>query len=426
VCHAILPVRIALIELSKNGKKYNFVHPNALMRELLDFVDTDDDATDTRWDPRRLYQQLQSIQGPYKIDYEEVGDPSTTLMNMLHLLNSVGPEWERLLKASVWQGQTRQILDGRKQVLQRVKTGKIKSMACPLVLKPVTTRDNVQDMLIRAAQPLAIQGSEYPWDGAAPETYTERILEDSDRISHVTTWITTKRMEIRTIPATWLLHLERPQPCQISAHMQCIAESNNGTKENLTGFFINVPFVLKTAGLSNSKSPERLVLQGTILQVVEMDDEGVNDDGCMEVHCVVLLREYGKPSPDNTTSWVMIDDDKLEPVSNDRAQRLVNGTVENENGCTYFGASLLVYSTIPEESCGEDWKKSLLEEIKSTSDPSSFVGRRLKVRWSKGKFYGGKITKYDKESGKHTVEYDDGDCKEYILSKKTIEWIHND
>lgn len=52
----------------------------------------------------------------------------------------------------------------------------------------------------------------------------------------------------------------------------------------------------------------------------------------------------------------------------------------------------------------------------------TLVGRRLRVRWSKGKFYSGIISKYDETTGKHTIEYDDGDIREYKLSKKTIEW----
>jgi hypothetical protein len=57
-------------------------------------------------------------------------------------------------------------------------------------------------------------------------------------------------------------------------------------------------------------------------------------------------------------------------------------------------------------------------------DPALLVGRRLRVRWAKGKFYGvGVVESFDSATGKHRVKYDDDDIKAYILAKKSVEWL---
>jgi len=47
------------------------------------------------------------------------------------------------------------------------------------------------------------------------------------------------------------------------------------------------------------------------------------------------------------------------------------------------------------------------------------VGKRVSIYWPKDrKSYGGVLAKFDTESGKHTVRYDDGDTKQYDMSKR--------
>ncbi|KAL3903265.1 MAG: hypothetical protein SGARI_005457, partial [Bacillariaceae sp.] len=314
VCHAVLPVRRGLRELAEDGDKHGNFYHSKLLNELVDFVGgksddaakSDDDhsinTTDQPiWNPRQLYKHLNSIQGPHNLDFEEAGDPTTSLMSLLHLLGSIGPEWESLLKASIWEGQTRQILEGTKQSLRRIKTGKLKSMPCPLVLKPITVTgessssgpESLENLLLRITESQLIEGSEYPWDSAVPETYVERVMTDSvpnpesSDDEGDTNWTTTKRIEFHTIPRVLLLHVERPPPSEIVTDVQSQLEKNG----NIQGVFehsINIPLQIDTAGLKAVNSPENLVLQGAILQVVEIDDETTNisDDGSMEVHCV--------------------------------------------------------------------------------------------------------------------------------------------
>ena len=103
----------------------------------------------------------------------------------------------------------------------------------------------------------------------------------------------------------------------------------------------------------------------------------------------------------------------------------------------YFTASLLVYS-IPEavsevdgnrcwESFQDDivssWKERRTQLAATISLQEAFVGKRIRVKWAKEKYYQGTVTNFDRETGKHRVTYDDGDVREYDLAKKTIEWI---
>ena len=275
-----------------------------------------------------------------------------------------------------------------------------------------------------------IKGAEYPWDSIAPDTYTDALLDDNDAVDS-STWITTKRLQFWAIPRVWLLHVERPRPLEIAAIMSNI---NEEVAHEIVGFSIDVPIELQPQTLDpvqSTNAPYRLTLQGAILQVVEPNDEDVQADENMEVHCVALLRtNNNEEDSHDDESWILIDDDKLQSVTKDRAMRLLNGSVEiketnsSKSEQAYYGATLLVYSIASEEE-QTDWNNQV-DEVKSASNPFNLVGRRLRVKWAKGKFYAGKITNYNKETGKHTVEYDDGDVKEYVLSKKTIEWLKDD
>jgi hypothetical protein len=49
--------------------------------------------------------------------------------------------------------------------------------------------------------------------------------------------------------------------------------------------------------------------------------------------------------------------------------------------------------------------------------PDDIVGRHLRIKWAKGKFYPGTVASFNKETGKHQVRYADGDVKDYLLGK---------
>ena len=54
-------------------------------------------------------------------------------------------------------------------------------------------------------------------------------------------------------------------------------------------------------------------------------------------------------------------------------------------------------------------------------DQENDIGLLIKVWWGKDQlFYRGKILSYNPETQKHTIEYDDGDIKEYNLLVKEL------
>lgn len=513
LCHAIPPLRAIfnnLLEarnhISNDGSDESSV-PNTydiLVNSLLDFLspcehnDNIKNSNAPSWNPRQLYLYLKQCHG---IDYEQVGDPSVTLVKLLHLLRlglattttESSEDSSSILQQSVWEGQTRQVLEGyryssnnndnkeeEEECLCRIKTGKVKSMACPLVLRPssdaksdnhVTETVSIPELVHRISQPQLVQGSsDYPWDSLAPDTYTERIVVDDDdtdqclqdvvrnedvAVAARNTWITTKRIELHKIPRVWLLHVERPAPKDVMASLLL---HHHNSKEGIASSLVSsvrVPWELDTASLQSQQSTihkedtttsKMMILQGAILQVMEVEEDDKNalkeDSDNAEVHTVALLRCFTSITP----SWILIDDETCEEVDEGRARRLLEGTVEveesssnnnnNGGGMTFYGATLLVYSVASVED-QLDWKEEIPKiqasvvpshdsaqdgDGRNTTHPRHLVGRRLRIKWSKGKFYSGIVTKYDASSGKHQVLYDDGDVKEYFLAKKTVEW----
>ena len=605
LCHAIPPVRTALNRLAADEEvsEYGSIlkskqsSPDVLLEELLDFIrppkpykkdieniSQDGSCNDREkssfhpepWDPQRLYRYLQrSPNGIVAIDQHNVGDATRSLSCLLRLLSQEvdcgGPAWKALLDASVWEGETMQILYGRRPLLeenaeithiatnscqgeeskirrserrflQRIKpAAKNKPMSSPLILKfsPCTTSKwSVQEALNELMKPQRIYGSSYPWDSISPDTYSEKeivcscsqekdgndshsnsggtdINSESDCDSKISSnksngdsdsddnsdsgstssiddtsnddmdWITSKRLEIKRIPRVWLLHLDRPRisPEKLQRSLAKLKpnEKDNGTCFSLFDH-IDVPLQLDelpimTAGTAlkndsgegaddstnrshnyrsgsktdGSSSFATLFLQGAIVQVIELDvfneDITESEEDWEGGHSITLLRNTG--AVEEPLSWLLIDDENIQSISEERAIRMIGGVFEgnefaqNNNKSTtvgdwrYFAASLLVYS-IPEavsevngngcwESFQDDvvssWKEHRTQLAATISLQEAFVGKRIRVKWAKEKYYQGTVTNFDRETGKHRVTYDDGDVREYDLAKKTIEWI---
>lgn len=497
LCHGIPSVRSVLRRLDTISCEGPCPSEMILLQELIDFVRGDDS---TPWNPQNLYEYLQDAA---TINPHNVGDSTRSLSCLLRLLSQQGPSWKEVLDTSVWEGETLQILEGRRplendddentsnemQFLQRIKPAtKNKPMACPLVLNFRSEQDNnywsLRKALLEIVQPKATQGSTYPWDTISPDTYTEKVIvipgkgtgengfqnadnndgdggndhnnsdeSDSDSDSESKSdsetsddnhWSTSKRLEIKRIPKVWLLHLDRPPVSigKLQKFLSTLAEEEDHGAHFSKMDHIDVPlelnpfsiattadFETKDSGSTLSKS---LFLRGAIVQVTELDDTA-NEEDWEGGHSITLLRD-----PNDDASWWLIDDDKTQKISDERAMGMIGGVFEvgigkDTNGeWAYFCASLLVYS-IPEDGFSDNeafesdivssWKERTLQLEANLASQKALVGKRLRVKWAKGKFYAGQITRYDASTGKHQVTYDDGDVKEYNLQKKTVEWI---
>ena len=573
LCHAIPTVRTVLLRIiaaeeeeeeeenddDDDDDDYVNEQNDLVIRELLDFVRVSTRSDDKNqwksinglesindldnrykfpspWNPHRLYTYLQQINDDAtgELDPASVGDATDALIFLFQLLskesNGTGV-WKDILNVSIWEGETQQILEGRRvisavsdsatsastTILQRIKKStKNKSMTSPLVLKfryninnnhdasrhrqQKQQHENTDDGTSKTAwsiikalnevfQPQIIQGSGYPWKKISPDLYSEQEIIFPDDSSHYTInnsreydsindknnddskWVTTKRVEIQRIPRVWLLHLDRPR-FSIQRFRRSLLEfltqdsharnKMHGDKQDSSSSIlfnydhIHTPLILNTTNISGTKqgeneynksfhceqdhlshSPTFLILQGAIVQVIEIDDDD-NDDNENEEewecgHSITLLRM-------NEYSWLSIDDGECQLIQECEAIRMISGccincnSVDSENQYAYYAASLLVYS-IPQDAnhYDEEWKMHEDEIIKYWKDkknkdkrPLILIGKRIKVKWSKGKYYTGTVTSFDRLTGKHCVSYDDGDIKEYILAKKTFDWINDD
>lgn len=215
-------------------------------------------------------------------------------------------------------------------------------------------------------------------------------------------WKTTKTLHIESIPPLWLVHVDR-------------YKWQNGRSRSLRGSMeIPEQFHAHDIGLKNIDNYCYQLLGG-IIHVDEWednDDQGNSEGG----HYVTVVRlEDGK--------WYLIDDTSVVELTLPEAlDRLSGCAVESDSETVFQSAILVAYQRQPTtvtdchhpslEICdGVDWAR-----------PERFIGKRLRVKWSQGKYYAGVVQCYDSETGQHDILYDDGDIRSYKLWKKTVEW----
>lgn len=434
-----------------------------IILEFLDFVGTNDSvhkqSNTNAWAPRKLYRYLQEADST--IDPYGVGDSSSSLSKILHIVSDISPDWGKLLTMSVWEGTTRQILVGTKQCVQREKRqSKCKRMACPFVIKihpPLSGSELVtatkqtirlQDCIDGMVEPHIVQG-EYPWDNQLPESFVERqidctvedVAKSNDDSSE--SWKTTKQVQFEDVPRVWLLHIERPNWRQVDY------DSKNGTMTNLKDLVptVDVPLQLDLTNVLRHRAVENtnksVTLQGAIVQVRYVDEDNhqttngdVDDHNYDEGHCFTILRNTHDESG-TTQKWTKLDDENVIPLDEQQALEMIRGciavTVKGARTCMF--ASLLVYSPDDEHfddwtqcinSISKSWTEALVTRQIDGSKKIDLVGRRLQVKWAKGKYYKGTVTAYDERTGTHKITYDDGDVRSYFLEKKTIIWLDDD
>ncbi len=213
LCHAIPSVHSALRRLAAEEEGHvegvaNELSTDILLEELIAFAKGSspsvgssslDGSLAIPWNPERLYKYLQRrTSSMLTIDPYEVGDATRTLSCLLRLLSQEGAcgglSWKALLDASVWEGETLQIIEGRlplrrneetdrmseRRYLQRIKPAtKNKPMASPLVLKfsrQHKTKWSITEALQDITRPKTIRGSTYRWESISPDTYSEKEI----------------------------------------------------------------------------------------------------------------------------------------------------------------------------------------------------------------------------------------------------------
>ena len=178
-------------------------------------------------------------------------------------------------------------------------------------------------------------------------------------------------------------------------------------------------------------------LVGGIIHVDEDDKEDLDYEGG---HNVAVCR--CNDDPVNKSTWHLFNDEQVTVLSQPVAMDLLSGRPDALHGPGMRG-TLVVYMKKRDEEdpemltvLAERLRESLSHAAEAgatffptkskptgqTANPEDLVGKRLRIRWAKGKFYAGKVISYNEGTGKHCVEYDDGDVREYKLHKKTIQW----
>lgn len=410
VCHVLSPLKKALIEASSfSGEK-----KGDILYELGKFFETlQSDENRDAIDPSPLYQSLKNLLT--SVDHDDVGDASTAIFEIMDVIRKQGGEdWKMLLEKIVLGGQTRQVIVGVKKVdendeqfvLRRTKWGKTKIMAFPFPL--VGEYNSVE----QALEPQVVKG--YNWDRVSELAYDEerQKCQEDDNDSPETyenEWKTTKSTRLEKFAMYLCLHLQRfryDQEIKILSHP-----------------YVRIPAVIETPNYTTANN-EVFSLKGGILHMSDSAD-AIEEEG----HYVAVVRVDDSPSE----TWTLIDDESCTVLEESQVLDLLSGT-QDENG-RFFCGTLLVYGNNTEEPVVldilEDLKQKAANKLTKqesyslllSNDPESVVGKHISIRWAKGKFYAGSVKSYDKATGKHRVKYDDGDVKDYILAKKTVEWL---
>mmetsp|Transcript_26165 Transcript_26165/g.47488 ORF Transcript_26165/g.47488 Transcript_26165/m.47488 type:complete len:768 (-) Transcript_26165:131-2434(-) len=135
-----------------------------------------------------------------------------------------------------------------------------------------------------------------------------------------------------------------------------------------------------------------------------------------------------------TTLLAYTEQDVLDLLSGRRTKGLFHSKrVHHETAMVMeaAAATVLLYSRVgqecPTHHDSENPMKRLTQILRETTfdmmDPQErLVGRRVGIQWAKGNIYWGTVMAYDATTGKHRVKYDDGDIRDYTLSKKKVTW----
>eukprot|EP00980_Cylindrotheca_fusiformis_P023488 scaffold10514_cov72-Cylindrotheca_fusiformis.AAC.4 len=348
-------------------------------------------------------------------------------------------------------------------------------MPCPF---PLNGQYDSLDRAIELVQnPQPVYG--YNWNNAKQDSYSESIIIEDEPKSQLLQddadaddddddeWTTFRSIIFEQLPRFCFFHLNR------------FTYNNNyygDDRKKLVNATIEIPLTLNittttttttsttttttTTGIVEEELPQgdpttttkitNLQLLGGILHVCE---NGVIEE---EGHYVTLLRNNTTDDDDNdsnndddnnnnnnnhnNSSWTLLDDESCTLIETEyTALQMLSGMTDDDTG-NYFCATLVVYGkyntnnnnnnnnnrsseTIVDDDDDDAKKISALVQTIQNQTPEDLIGKRLRVKWAAAKYYEGIVQSYNPIHGKHVILYDDGDEREYDLSKKTIEWI---
>lgn len=429
--HCAVPLREALIELSQTSR----TRRKSVLTRLGDFFALLSEDDTSPIDPTSLYQYLEK---ETTLDPNNLGDAVKALRILIQTIrqqcaieqqqrqvdveeSSSCDTLKQLVDVSL-TGRVRYDLCGRNGSKTRTKSSRERDMVHPL---PVPgTKGSVLKGLGAVTTPMRVQG--YRWDADQEE-------QDDDGDNGQ--WETTKALRLLRFPQHLFLHLERFEHC--NGKLSLLQQDNP----------LGIPMELQDwndthhQDNKHSSPPRRRCLCGAMVHVEDKDEGEEESEGG---HYVVLVRCDNKKD-----NWVLLDDDRVQPLVHDdeRVIDFLSGRQSlPELPNTTCAATLVVYNISSSNGDGDNvvenstkheddrldslvlrLREQLLEESNVQMQKNeALIGRRLRVRWARGKYYAGVVSAFDDETGYHTVRYDDGDVRDYLLQQKTIEWIDDD
>ncbi|GKY94229.1 hypothetical protein MPSEU_000388700 [Mayamaea pseudoterrestris] len=386
-CHCLSPLRRALA-LRKNS-----VTDPSWLTSLSSFCRVycnDSSSDESAIDPTELYEALRRDIG---LNHRLLGDAVTALAKILQELRSLAdPTLNNVFAMTLDGGQAHFLIEGtRDDEIICSKQTKKRAISCPFSLS--TDYDSIQAAFNAKLENTAVDG--YQWAASDANEHDQGDVPLT----------TTKMLVLDSLPNVWLFHLDRRIPTKTQNNFET------------DGMLITSTLVMQHDGKDYEYQ-----LRGGILHVIDLDcdpDELVEEGD----HNAALVRT-------DIGHWIFVDDEHtVEISSDDEAVELLGGShsslVEKNR---FMQGTLLVYQSV---EFPNDDVEEILASLQSANevlsvvskDPQDLVGRRLSIQWSNGQWYQGHVAAFNVMSGKHRVEYDDGDLREYNLQKKTIEWL---
>lgn len=367
-------------------------------------------------DPNDFYDKVQDAA---RIPVHKLGDAVTSMVKMLTLLRE-DQALGQIMETALYSGRCSSLLHGKlndastKYIVERNKRTKERALPVPLHVAVPKSEENSETSLEEAIrQSLAPQPVDgYQWSGSYDETRVRLPgglplpVKDDAELE------TTKQLQIHELAPFWLIHVD---------HFANIGGRVQSLRQKCT-----IPMTIDATIVCQLRSDgsSTYSLAGAILHLSDRDASSEVVDDEEDGHYVVVVRSSGS----DDVTWTLVDDMTTTEIDQETCLNLLAGCKSNlsENG-TYMQACLLVYESVDATHRIQPRLRDLLEQVKESKQKAeSVVGRRLTVLWGKGKYYAGVVLSFDQATGKHTVQYDDGDIRSYNLSKKTIQWLDVD